>query len=247
MADPKYDIYFRGEILPGADAAQVKSAIAQIFKADAAKLATLFSGKVNTIKKSVDKATAAKYQQAFKKAGAKAVITLAKEELSSEIPAAAPVAAQQETAPLSESSPESSSKPDSTADSAPDSAPDSTPAIKQAIADANWDVLPSGSDLLKPDERRDIPDVDIDTSSIKVVSPFAEIEVDNKPIPPAPDTSHISVAEVGEDMNPNKAPPAADLVLDLSSFSIAEAGAALTDQKEKKAPPAPDTSHIELE
>lgn len=243
MADPKYDIYFRGEILPGADAAQVKSAIAQIFKADAAKLATLFSGKVNTIKKSVDKATAAKYQQAFKKAGAKAVITLAKEELSSEIPAAAPVAAQQETAPLSESSPESSSKPDSTADSAPDS----TPAIQQAIADANWDVLPSGSDLLKPDERRDIPDVDIDTSSIKVVSPFAEIEVDNKPIPPAPDTSHISVAEVGEDMNPNKAPPAADLVLDLSSFSIAEAGAALTDQKEKKAPPAPDTSHIELE
>ena len=243
MADPKYDIYFRGEILPGADAAQVKSAIAQIFKADAAKLATLFSGKVNTIKKSVDKATAAKYQQAFKKAGAKAVITLAKEELSSEIPAAAPVAAQQETAPLSESSPESSSKHDSTADSAPDS----TPAIQQAIADANWDVLPSGSDLLKPDERRDIPDVDIDTSSIKVVSPFAEIEVDNKPIPPAPDTSHISVAEVGEDMNPNKAPPAADLVLDLSSFSIAEAGAALTDQKEKKAPTAPDTSHIELE
>jgi len=227
MADPKYDIYFRGEILPGADAALVKSAIAQIFKADAAKLAVLFSGKVNTIKKSVDKATAAKYQQAFKKAGAKAVITLAKEEQSSEVPAAAPVDAQQESAPSFE--------------------PDSTPAVKQAIADANWDVLPSGSDLLKPDERRDIPDVDIDTSSIKVVSPFAEIEVENKPIPPAPDTSHISVAEVGEDMNPNKALPAVDLVLDLSSFSIAEPGAALTDEKEKKTPPAPDTSHIELE
>ena len=226
MADPKYDIYFRGEILPGADAAQVKSAIAQIFKADAAKLAILFSGKVNTIKKSVDKATAAKYQQAFKKAGAKAVITLAKQVQSSE-PPAAPVTAQQENVPPSK--------------------PDNTPAVKQAIADANWDVLPSGSDLIKPDERRDIPDVDIDTSSIKVVSPFAEIEVENKPIPPAPDTSHISVAEVGEDMNPNKAPPAADLVLDLSSFSIAEAGAALTDEKEKKTPPAPDTSHIELE
>ncbi len=226
MADPKYDIYFRGEILPGADAAQVKSAIAQIFKADDAKLAILFSGKVNTIKKSVDKATAAKYQQAFKKAGAKAVITLAKQVQSSE-PPAAPVTAQQENVPPSK--------------------PDNTPAVKQAIADANWDVLPSGSDLLKPDERRDIPDVDIDTSSIKVVSPFAEIEVENKPIPPAPDTSHISVAEVGEDMNPNKAPPAADLVLDLSSFSIAEAGAALTDEKEKKTPPAPDTSHIELE
>ena len=54
MADPKYDIYFRGEILPEADEAQVKAAIAKIFKADDAKLAQLFSGKVNTIKKSVD-------------------------------------------------------------------------------------------------------------------------------------------------------------------------------------------------
>ena len=227
MADPKYDIYFRGEILPGADAAQVKSAIAQIFNADAAKLAILFSGKVNTIKKSVDKATAAKYQQAFKKAGAKAVITLTKEAHSSEVSAAAPAHAQQESAPSSE--------------------PSNEPVVKQGITDANWDVLPSGSDLLKPDERRDIPSVDIDTSSIKVVSPFAEIEVENKPIPPAPDTSHISVADVGEDMNPNKTPSTADLELDLSSFSIAEPGSALNDEKEKKTPPAPDTSHIELE
>ena len=30
MADPKYDIYFRGEILPGADEAVVKVAIAKI-------------------------------------------------------------------------------------------------------------------------------------------------------------------------------------------------------------------------
>ncbi len=41
MADPRYDIYFRGEILAGADDAQVKAAVAKIFKADAAKLALL--------------------------------------------------------------------------------------------------------------------------------------------------------------------------------------------------------------
>ena len=39
MADPKYDIYFRGEILAGADDERVKAAIAKVFKADAAKLA----------------------------------------------------------------------------------------------------------------------------------------------------------------------------------------------------------------
>lgn len=210
MADSKYDIYFRGEILAGADEAQVKSAIAKLFKADEAKLAQLFSGKINTIKKSADKATAAKYQQAFKKAGAKAVITLAKEESSSQ---------------------EASAKESSQASS------------QQA---SNWDVLPSGSDLLKPDERRDVPDANIDTSNIKMVSPFAEVEVEEKEIPPAPDVSHISVADVGEDMNPDRAAPAPELELDLSELSIAEPGANLSDKKEKKVPPAPDTAHIKL-
>jgi len=201
MADPRYDIYFRGEILPGADEAKVKAAIAKIFKADDAKLAALFSGKVNTIKKTVDKSTAAKYQQAFKQAGAKAVITLAKD------------------AQVAESQPDT---------------------------EGSWDVLPSGSDLLKPDERRNIPDADIDTSAIKVVSPFAEIEVAEKIVPPAPDTHHISVADVGEDMNPDRPAPVTDLELDLSAFSVAESGAILADKKDKIVPPAPDTNHIKL-
>jgi hypothetical protein len=218
MADPKYDIYFRGEILPGADEAVVKVAIAKIFNADDAKLNQLFSGKVNTIKKSVDKATAAKYQHAFKKAGAKAVITAAKVEAES---------------PISESKTTDSqlSKRSSSVDQA---------------TGVNWDVLPTGSDLLTSVERRNIPDVDIDTSAIKMVSPFAEIDVEEKVAPPAPDTSHLSVAAAGEDMNPNHSGPLPDLELDLSEFSVAEAGASLTDKKEKKTPPAPDTNHIKL-
>jgi len=218
MADPRYDIYFRGEILAGADDAKVKAAIAKIFKADAAKLATLFSGKVNTIKKSVDKATAAKYQQAFKQAGAKAVITVAK-VTEAKVAQAAETSATQ---------------------------PISQKAKTSSVDKGNWDVLPSGSDLLKPAERRNVADVDIDTSAIKVVSPFAEVEVEDKVVPPAPDTTHISVAAVGEDMNPERAAPVADLALDLSAFTVAETGATLVDKKEKKVPPAPDTNHIKL-
>ncbi len=221
MADPKYDIYFRGEILPGMDAAQVKAAIAKIFKADESKLAQLFSGKVNTIKKAVDKATAAKYQQAFKKAGAKAVITLAKE------------VAEKEASQSQPSQKESNQK-----------ALEATKASH--VDDASWDILPTGSDLLKPDERRNIPDADIDTSGIKIVSPFAEPELEKKPVPKAPDVSHISVAEAGEDMNPDRAAPVPDLDLDLSEFSVAEVGVTLADKKEKKVPPAPDTNHIKL-
>lgn len=210
MSDPMYDIYFRGEMLPGSDEARVKAAIAKIFKADAAKLAILFSGKVNTIKKGVDKATAAKYQQAFKHAGAKAVITLAK------------------TVAVKTQQPEQPSQ------------------AQKNITVSDWDVLPSGSDLLKPDERQQVPEVNIDTRAIKVVSPFAEIETVEKSVPPAPDTAHISVADVGEDMNPGRAAPVADLELDLSSFSMAETGADLVEKKEKPAPSVPDTHHIKL-
>lgn len=220
MADPRYDIYFRGEILAGADKAQVKAAIAKIFKANTDKLALLFSGKVNTIKKSVDKATAAKYQQAFKQAGAKAVITLAKVTQTQDAPALAPKIVSVKA--------------------------ESSEVENKSVAEGSWDVLPSGSDLLKPDERRNIADVEVDTSGIKVLSPFAEIEAVEKVIPPAPDTAHISVADVGEDMNPERAAPVADLELDLSAFSVAEVGTRLADKKEKKVPVAPDTNHIKL-
>ncbi|MGK0405446.1 MAG: hypothetical protein ACJAR6_000819 [Oleispira sp.] len=218
MADPKYDVYFRGEIVPGADEIVVKAAIAKIFNADDATLKQLFSGKVNTIKKSVDKATAAKYQHAFKKAGAKAVITVAKVDSGSSISESKTMAAQVSRAPSS---------------------------VSQK-ADVNWDVLPIGSDLLTSVERRNIPDTDIDTSAIKMLSPFFETENEERNVPLAPDTRHLSIAAAGEDMNPNRAEPLPDLELDLSGFSVAEVGANLTDKKKKKIPPAPDTNHIKL-
>lgn len=210
MTDPKYDIYFRGEVLPGHDEVQVKQSIAKLFKASDAKLAQLFSGKVNVIKKSVDKATAAKYQQTFKKAGAKAVITLAKDD-------------QAKDEPLKVKKVES-----------------------KAEQDSNWDVLPAGSDLLKPDERPQVADPNIDVSAIKMVSPFEEITVEEKPVPPAPKTDHISVAAVGEDMNPDRPAPPPAPELDLSELSIAEPGTDLGDKKEKEIPSVPDTTHIKL-
>lgn len=221
MTDPRYDIYFRGEILPDHNEEQVKSAIAQLFKASDAKLAQLFSGKVNAIKKSVDKATAAKYQQIFKKAGAKAVITLAKEEEKRE------EAVNNEAVNKAAVNKEASNQ-------------------ELKSEEGSWDVLPSGSDLLKPDEKREIPDVDIDTSAIKMASPFSDFDSVEKDVPPAPDTSHITVAPVGEDMNPGRPAPVPDLELDLSELSVAEVGATLVDKKEKDVPPAPDTSHIKL-
>lgn len=216
MADPRYDIYFRGEVLSGHDEAQVKQSIAKLFKASNEKLVQLFSGKVNVIKKSVDKPTAEKYQKAFKQAGAKAVITLAKSDIKTE---------------------DSSRK---TEGRTPDEVKDNKE------KGAHWDVLPAGSDLLKPDERHHIPEVNVDISGIKMVSPFEEITVKERPAPVIPKVDHISVAEVGEDMNPDRPAPPPEPELDLSEFSVAEAGVTLVEKKEKEIPPIPDTTHIKL-
>ncbi len=76
-----YEVVFEGKILIGSEEQRVKQNVGRMFKADDAKLAALFSGRTVVIKSGVDKATAQKYVQAMKKAGAQAEIrSLAKEE-----------------------------------------------------------------------------------------------------------------------------------------------------------------------
>jgi hypothetical protein len=66
----KYNLVFQGQILNGASLEEVKTRVAELFKADAKKTAVLFSGKPIVIKKNLDTDTAQKYLNAFKKAGA---------------------------------------------------------------------------------------------------------------------------------------------------------------------------------
>ena len=70
MSDEKFEVAFSGEVADGADVEQVKLKVAQMFKADEAKLAHLFSGKRVVIKKDIDRQTAVKYQTALNNAGA---------------------------------------------------------------------------------------------------------------------------------------------------------------------------------
>lgn len=70
MSDELFEVAFSGQILKSAEMAQVKVRVAAMFKADAAKLAHLFSGKRVVIKKNIDQATATKYKNALTNAGA---------------------------------------------------------------------------------------------------------------------------------------------------------------------------------
>ena len=70
MNDELFEITFSGEIIEGADLDKVKRNIAQMFKADEARIAQMFSGHRVVIKRQLDATTAAKYRGAFQKAGA---------------------------------------------------------------------------------------------------------------------------------------------------------------------------------
>lgn len=150
----------------------------------------------------------------------------------------------------------------------------SAAAPQPAVAgEEDWSLAPVGSDVLKPDERHDVAPREIDTSAIKMVSAFATVEEEAKPVPPAPDTSHISVAQAGEDLLVDKpeAPPPLPLDLDsitlappgteleelhddlppldpdISGLSMAEAGVDILEgQPKKQPPPAPNTDHIKV-
>jgi hypothetical protein len=107
-------------------------------------------------------------------------------------------------------------------------------------------LAPPGSDVLREDERIAIPEVTIDTSNIKLVSTFMEIEAQEKPATAPPDTSHIKVAEVGVDLLEEKPAPSPPLDLNLDDISLAPVGSDLEELHDDLPPLDPDISGITL-
>ncbi len=73
MAEPLFEVWFEGVLLPGYAAEDVKRELAVIFKTDPARIDALF-GSRSLIKRGVDAATARRYQLALGKAGAAAEV-----------------------------------------------------------------------------------------------------------------------------------------------------------------------------
>lgn len=89
MSGETYAIVFKGEVVEGFDAATVQAQLSKLLKADAKKTAALFSGKQIVLKKTADKAEAARYGKALKKVGADVKIKVIKAEAAAK-PAADP-------------------------------------------------------------------------------------------------------------------------------------------------------------
>ncbi|OUS30525.1 hypothetical protein A9Q99_06110 [Gammaproteobacteria bacterium 45_16_T64] len=206
MNDPIYDIYFRGGIHSNTDLATVKANMAKLFKVNDARIETMFSGKACVLKKDLNKTKALQYQQAIEKTGARVFL---KEQSQTQPPATPPPTAK-------------------TVPSAPSTSQSTSPQ-EQEKTKSSWDLSPTGSDLLKADERKAEVTTNIDTSAIQLVSPFAEPEPENKTTPPPPNTDHMSVADVGSDILVEKPPEPTAPDIDLSEMAVAPLGSNMSD------------------
>lgn len=197
MSDELFEVAFSGEIADGADLEQVKAKVGAMFKADAAKLAHLFSGKRMVIKKNIDQATANKYKTALTKAGAVCEVkslNVAVEERPAEpvTPAPAPVAPkaaapQPQTPSTPKPAPASGDVP-----AAPQTAPLGINADE--IADLPVNLAPIGSDM--QDEIKVVDEPVLDIGGLDIAPAGSDLGQKKKDdTPPLPDTSGLTMLE----------------------------------------------------
>ena len=202
-----------------------------------------------------DQKPAARYQEAFKKAGARLRVlpVEAGDQAAEEASAAAPPASSEATPASSEATPASS---------------EATPASQPGL-----NVLPVGSDLLTNSERSDVVDAEVDTSHL-AVQDVPRVTRTQTPAVDVPNVDHFTLAELGAQIGSGEAqeivvaeidvdfdlaevgailgaldsqPAVPPVDVDAIDFELAEPGADMGTAAKQQAPPPPDTSHLKLD
>jgi len=189
MSDDVYEVAFSGQIAEGADLVQVKSKVGQMFKADAAKLEHLFSGKRVVIKKNIDQQTAMKYQTALNNAGALCEI----KNLSSPKPIAV-AAESKEESEISVSGTIKATVPDIDTDIP--LAPQTEPLHISAddISDLSASIADVGSDM--QDEIEEVAALQVDLAGLDMAPVGSDMSDHKKEdVPPLPDTTGLKIVD----------------------------------------------------
>ena len=255
MSEPaeQFRLVFSGEVLDGQHPAVVKKRLGAVLKLDDARMDKLFSGKPVVVKKSADSGNAAKYQRAFQKAGARLRV----------LPVAGEAPAPTEPVPPTTTPP----TPPPAAKAAPP-----PPAVPRTEGDMS--VMPVGSDILADSERAPEQTADIDTSHLTTQDGAGRavfITADTMAEEAGPNVDHISLAELGSQIgraDPDLDTAEIDVDFDLAEvgavlgqlarqeatapvpdvdFDVAEVGVDLNQIPEDTPPPAPDTSHLDID
>lgn len=155
MSEPRYDLFFRGDIVPGRRLDDVRDRLRQLFQIDDARLNALFSGRPMAIRRDLGAGEAERYRAALHDAGALVELR----------PLHVP------DAPAAPGSPVT---PDASWSLAPVGAdvlrPEERAQVTPVAVDiSGLEVAPVGSDVLRPDERHPVVARDIDTAHLGLV------------------------------------------------------------------------------
>ncbi|MCC5888872.1 MAG: hypothetical protein JJT88_20725 [Gammaproteobacteria bacterium] len=247
MAEPVYNLVFRGEVLEGQDRSAVARRLMALLKMDVAQIKSLFSGQPVVLKRRVPKAVAARFQAAFRDAGAR--LRVAPAEAEAAAPAAKQTLAERLAAEeaVSSSTALTESGP-RTVETAGDPAAAPGRPIQQTIAAGvragdDWTLSAQGRDLVSADEIARPQPVAVDVSHLSAApantGSLEDVLPPPPPPPPVPDTSALELDAPGVDLAPPREVP--ELVLDLSALSLAETGADLGEGVEVDLPlPVPE-------
>jgi hypothetical protein len=194
VAFDRFDVYFSGKLLTDRPEQDVREAVARLFKADAARVAMLFSGKPVRIRRGVDAETAGRYRASLRAAGALVDIRPNNDPAPPSTGTNRPVEDVPPVAgvEVSEDGPEFELLPPRTGSLA-DIAPPSPPPLRPDL---------SGLDLAQPgaplDDTPPPPPARIPTDHLSAGAPNAGSLEDCVVIKPArqlPDISHLRIDE----------------------------------------------------
>ncbi|MEE8364594.1 MAG: hypothetical protein V3R76_02310 [Gammaproteobacteria bacterium] len=215
MSDELFEVAFSGQIVDGTNPEEVKTRIRKMFKADDAKVATLFSGNRVIIKKNIDQPTATKYKAALYQAGAVCEIISMSAGGAAASPAPAQQAGEVPASPSAQKSEEVPASP-SAQKSEPAPAPTETPDVSietgdwgevepppqvdplgitgDQIEDLDATVAPVGSAIL--DKIEEMPEPQFDLSEFDIAPVGSDLgSAKKEPDPPPPDTTGITMAD----------------------------------------------------
>lgn len=244
MSASQYDIIFRGDIVFGHQLAEVKTRLQQLFKADAAKIDALFTGRPVPLKRNLDEATAHKYRDALIKAGAMVEVCPSDASPANAAPKpapvvrrpAAPVAVEWTLAPLG-------------ADLLPAKERQAPPTPVQVDV-SGLSLRPAEGNLVDASEVPEeihaqvlVPDLGLAAVGADLISadekwelPLVEIELED-----------WGIADAGSDLlTDNERPIVLPAIVEVVDFGLAPAGSDLGQLKPEVKPVVPDISNLRL-
>jgi hypothetical protein len=219
--DERYNIYFDGQVIAGQDVGAVREKLAKVFNADQTTLDKLFSGNLQLIKRGCDVATAQKFKAAMERAGA---IPIIRPDDTAVTPAAAPpraMSAAEKIAALA-------AAPDETRYQKTPATPAKAVAEEVDPEPGSIVLSPVGTEVLRVHERATPIIREVDTSGLAVAVAASRLSDVLPPPPPAPDTDHLSMGDVGE-LIPNLPSPLAPLSPDLDGLALSAPGTDFSD------------------